>query len=210
MIRTVRKFSTHHSAFALIAGRKSAGVDMSRLQEKYKAEVVPGLMDEFKYGNIMEAPKVLKVVVNMGVGRAGQTGGEPKLLDGAIKDMTAITGQKPVVTKARKSVAAFKIREGSKVGCMVTLRGEKAYEFLDRLFSVTLARVRDFQGLNPNSFDGRGNYSFGLKEQLTFPEIEYDKIDHVRGMDIIIQTTAKNDEEAASLLRRMGMPLRKK
>lgn len=183
---------------------------MNRLQEKYKNEIVPGLMEEFKFDNIMEAPKVLKVVVNMGVGRAGQTGGEPKLLDGAIRDLTAITGQKPVITKARKSIAAFKIREGAKVGCMVTLRAEKAYEFLDRLFSVTLPRVRDFQGLNPNSFDGRGNYAFGLKEQLTFPEIEYDKIDQVRGMDIIIQTNARNDEEAAALLRRLGMPLRKK
>lgn len=183
---------------------------MNRLQEKYKNEIVPGLMDEFKFDNIMEAPKLVKVVVNMGVGRAGQTGGEPKLLDGAIRDLTAITGQKPVITKARKSIAAFKIREGAKVGCMVTLRGVKAYEFLDRLFSVTLPRVRDFQGLNPNSFDGRGNYAFGLKEQLTFPEIEYDKIDQVRGMDIIIQTNARNDEEAAALLRRLGMPLRKK
>jgi large subunit ribosomal protein L5 len=203
-------FVIRHSSFVRFAGRKSAGVDMSRLKEKYDSEVVAGLMEEFHYDNIMEAPKLVKVVVNMGVGRAGQTGGEPKLLDGAVKDLTAITGQKPVITKARKSIAAFKVREGAKVGCMVTLRGEKAYEFLDRLFSVTLARVRDFQGLNANSFDGRGNYSFGLKEQLTFPEIEYDKIDHVRGMDIIINTTARNDEEAASLLRRLGMPLAKK
>lgn len=180
----------------------------SRLREKYQAEVVPAMMQELGLANIMEAPKVIKVVVNMGVGRAGQTGGEPKLLDGAVKDMTAITGQKPVITRAKKSIAAFKIREGVKVGCMVTLRGDKAYEFLDRLFNVTLPRVRDFQGLNPNSFDGRGNYSFGLKEQLTFPEIEYDKVDQVRGMDIVIQTTARTDEEAASLLRKLGMPLR--
>lgn len=181
----------------------------SRLKEKYFSEVVPALMEEFQYGNPMRVPKLTKVIVNMGVGRAGQTGGEPKLLDGAIKDMTAITGQKPVITKSKKSIAAFKIREGAKVGCMVTLRGDIAYEFLDRLFNVTLARVRDFQGLNPDSFDGRGNYSFGMKEQLTFPEIDYDKVDQVRGMDIIITTTAQNDEEAASLLRRMGMPLRK-
>lgn len=183
---------------------------MSRLREKYEKEIVPALMEEFSYANVMMAPKMSKVVVNMGVGRAGQTGGEPKLLDGAIKDLTAITGQKPVITKSKKSIAAFKIRAGAKVGCMVTLRGDVAYEFLDRLFNVTLARVRDFQGLNPNSFDGRGNFSFGFKEQLTFPEIEYDKVDQVRGMDVIIQTTARNDEEAASMLRRLGMPLRKK
>jgi len=181
----------------------------ARMRERYQSEVVPALMQEFNYQNPMQVPKVLKVVVNMGVGRAGQTGGEPKLLDGAIKDMTAITGQKPVVTKSKRSIAAFKIRTGAKVGCMVTLRGDKAYEFLDRLFNVTLARVRDFQGLSLNSFDGRGNYSFGMKEQLTFPEIEYDRVDQVRGMDIIINTSARNDEEAASLLRRLGMPLRK-
>lgn len=181
----------------------------SRLKEKFYNEVTPALMEEFQYGNPMRVPKVTKVIVNMGVGRAGQTGGEPKLLDGAVKDLTAITGQKPVITKSRKSIAAFKVRAGAKVGCMVTLRGDKAYEFLDRLFNVTLPRVRDFQGLNPNSFDGRGNYSFGMKEQLTFPEIDYDKVDQVRGMDIIIATTAENDEEGASLLRRLGMPLRR-
>ncbi|HEY3267363.1 MAG TPA: 50S ribosomal protein L5 [Armatimonadota bacterium] len=183
---------------------------MARLQEKYQNEILPALMKEFNYSNVMQAPKLVKVVVNMGVGRAGQTGGEPKLLDAAVKDMTAITGQKPVITKSRKSIAAFKVREGAKVGCMVTLRGPKAYEFLDRLFSVTLPRVRDFQGLSLSSFDGRGNYSFGMKEQLTFPEIDYDKIDQVRGMDIVINTTARNDEEATALLRHLGMPLRKK
>lgn len=180
----------------------------ARLKERYKNEVVPALMQEFQFENPMQVPKVLKVVVNMGVGRAGQTGGEPKLLDGALRDMTAITGQKPVITMARRSIAAFKIRAGVKVGCMVTLRGEKAYEFLDRLFNVTLPRVRDFQGLALNSFDGRGNYSFGMKEQLTFPEIDYDKVDQVRGMDIVIHTSARNDQEAASMLRRLGMPLR--
>ena len=182
---------------------------VSRLKQRYAEEVVPALMQEFSFGNIMQAPKVLKVVVNMGVGRAGQTGGEPKLLDGAVKDLTLITGQKPVITRAKKSVAAFKIREGAKIGCMVTLRGDRAYEFLDRLFNVTLPRVRDFQGLNPNSFDGRGNYTFGMREQLTFPEINFDP-DHIRGMDITIQTSARNDQEARSLLKRLGMPLRER
>ena len=144
---------------------------MARLKDKYLNEIVPALMKEFSYSSVMQAPKLVKVVINMGVGRAGQTGGDPKLLDGALKDLTLIAGQKPIVTKAKKSVAAFKIREGAKVGCAVTLRAERAYEFLDRLFNITLPRVRDFQGLNPNSFDGRGNFSFGLKEQTIFPEI---------------------------------------
>lgn len=180
---------------------------MARLRDKYRDEIVPALIKEFNYQNVMQAPKVAKVVVNMGVGRAGQTGGEPKLLDGAVRDMTAITGQKPVITRAKKSIAAFKIRQGAKVGCCVTLRGDRAYEFLDRLFNVALPRVRDFGGLNPNSFDGRGNYSFGLKEQVTFPEIGFDP-DHVRGMDVIIHTTAPTDEEAKSLLMKLGLPLR--
>ncbi|HOC30794.1 MAG: 50S ribosomal protein L5 [Armatimonadetes bacterium] len=182
---------------------------MARLKDKYLNEIVPALMKEFGFSSVMQAPKLVKVVINMGVGRAGQTGGDPKLLDGALKDLTLIAGQKPVVTKAKKSVAAFKIREGAKVGCVVTLRAERAYEFLDRLFNIALPRVRDFQGLNPNSFDGRGNFSFGLKEQTIFPEINYDP-DQIRGMDIIIHTTARTDEEARSMLEKMGMPLRKK
>ncbi len=185
---------------------------MSRLREKYKNEVVGGLIKQFNYTNAMQVPKIDKIVVNMGVGRAGQTGaGEAsKELDGAVRDMTSITGQKPVVTRARKSIANFKLREGARIGCKVTLRGEKMYEFYDRLVNVTLARIRDFQGISPNSFDGRGNFAMGMKEQLVFPEIDYDKIDKVRGMDIIICTTAKTDEEARGLLKAMGMPFRTK
>ena len=183
---------------------------MARLKEKYKSEVIAALVQQFNYKNIMEVPKLDKIVVNMGVGKAGQTGGDAKELDGAVRDMAAITGQKPVVTRARKSIANFKLREGSKVGCKVTLRAEKMYEFYDRLVNVTLARIRDFQGVSPNSFDGRGNYALGMKEQLTFPEIDYDKIDKVRGMDIIICTTATNDEEARGLLKLMGMPFKAK
>ena len=166
-------------------------------------------MKDLALENVMEVPKVLKVVLNMGVGRAGQTGGEPKLLDGAVKDLTLIAGQKPVITRARKSIAAFKIRAGAKIGAMVTLRGDRAYEFLDRLFNITLPRVRDFQGLNPNSFDGRGNYSFGMREQIVFPELNFDP-DHVRGLDVIINTSARNDQEARALLTKLGMPLRQK
>lgn len=183
---------------------------MSRLKETYSSDVIPGLMKQFSYTNIMQVPKIDKIVVNMGVGRAGQTGaGEAsKELDGAVRDMTTITGQKPVVTKARKSIANFKLREGARIGCKVTLRGNKMYEFYDRLVNVTLARIRDFQGISPNSFDGRGNFAMGLKEQLVFPEIDYDKIDKVRGMDIIVCTTARTDEEARALLKALGMPFR--
>src|SRR4029079_15543164 len=170
---------------------------MARMKDKYRNDTVPAMMKEFNYKNIMQVPHLEKVVVNMGVGTAVQ---DPKTLDAAVRDMTAITGQKPVITRARRSIAAFKIREGMRIGCKVTLRGERMYEFLDRLFNVAIPRVRDFQGLNPNSFDGRGNSALGLKEQLVFPEIDYDKIDRVRGMDIIINTTARNDEEARSLL----------
>ena len=185
---------------------------MSRLKEKFTNEVTPNLIKHFSYTNIMQVPKIDKIVVNMGVGRAGQVGaGEAsKELDGAVKDMTTITGQKPVVTRARKSIANFKLREGARIGCKVTLRGEKMYEFYDRLVNVTLARIRDFQGISPNSFDGRGNFAMGLKEQLVFPEIDYDKIDKVRGMDIIVCTTARTDEEARELLKAMGMPFRPK
>ena len=180
---------------------------MARLKDRYKEEILPAMMQEFGYANVMMAPKLEKIVLNMGVGAALT---DPKALDGAVRDMTAITGQRPVVTKAKKSIAAFKIREGMRIGCKVTLRGERMYEFLDRLVNVAIPRIRDFQGLNPNSFDGRGNYSLGLKEQLVFPEIDYDRIDRVRGMDVIINTTAKSDEEARSLLRALGFPFRER
>jgi large subunit ribosomal protein L5 len=177
------------------------------LKERFKNEVVPALMQEMSYGNIMQVPRLEKVVVNMGVGTAVQ---DPKTLDGAVRDMTAITGQKPVVTRARRSIAAFKIRAGMRIGCMVTLRGERMYDFLDKLFNVTLPRVRDFGGISPNSFDGHGNFAMGMKEQLTFPEIEYDRVDRTRGMDIVIATTARTDEEARALLKAMGLPFRER
>ena len=177
---------------------------MARLKDRYKAEVAPNLIKQFNYKNVMQAPKLDKIVINMGVGRAGQTNGDAKELDGAVRDMTAIAGQKPLVTRARKSVANFKLRQGSRVGCKVTLRGERMYEFFDRLVNATLPRIRDFQGISPNSFDGRGNFAMGMKEQLVFPEIDYDKIDKVRGMDIIICTTATTDEEARACSKRWG------
>lgn len=176
---------------------------MSRLKEKYVNEVIPGVQERFKYKNVMEVPKLEKIVVNMGVGEAKEN---PKAIDAAVKDMTAIVGQKPVVTKAKKSVAAFKLREGMNIGCKVTLRGQRMYEFADKLFNIALPRVRDFRGVPANSFDGRGNYSLGLKEQLIFPEIVYDEIDKIRGMDITFVTTAKTDEEAKELLKQLGMP----
>ena len=176
---------------------------MSRLQEKYTKEIAPALMTKFGYKSPMQIPKLEKIVINIGMSDAKDN---PKVIDAACSDLAAITGQKPVVTKARKSVANFKLREGMNIGCKVTLRGEKMYEFLDRLFNVALPRVRDFRGINPNSFDGRGNYSLGVKEQLIFPEIDYDKIDKIRGMDIIVVTTAKTDEEAKELLTLMGAP----
>ncbi|MFZ5645229.1 MAG: 50S ribosomal protein L5 [Bacillota bacterium] len=178
---------------------------MSRLKEKYQNEVVKAMMEKFNYSNVMQVPKLEKVVVNVGVGEAIQNS---KSLDAALGDITIITGQRPVVTKAKKSIAAFKLREGMKIGCKVTLRGNRMYEFVDKLFNIALPRVRDFRGVSPKSFDGRGNYSMGVKEQLIFPEIEYDKIDKVRGMDIIFVTTANSDEEARELLRLMGMPFR--
>ncbi len=183
---------------------------MARLKEAYKTKIVPGLLKQFEYGNIMQVPRLEKIVLNMGVGQAGQTGGDSKLLDNAMRDMAIVSGQKPSVSRARKSVSNFKIRAGARVGCKVTLRGERMYEFLDRLISIALPRVRDFQGINPNSFDGRGNFAMGVKEQLIFPEIDYDKIDKVRGMDIIICTTARTDEEARALLKAFGMPFREK
>ncbi|MCL6638768.1 MAG: 50S ribosomal protein L5 [Firmicutes bacterium] len=178
---------------------------MARLKDKYLNEVVPAMMQKFGYKNIMQVPKLEKVVVNMGLGEAIQNS---KIIDSAVSDLMTITGQRPVVTKAKKSIAAFKLRAGMTVGAKVTLRGERMYEFVDKLFNIALPRVRDFRGISPKSFDGRGNYSLGIREQLIFPEIEYDKIDKVRGMDIIFVTTAKTDEEARELLRLMGMPFR--
>ena len=175
----------------------------TRLKEKFSNEVAQAMMQKFGYRNVMEIPKVEKVVINMGVGEAV---GNPKVLDAAVNDMTIIAGQKPVVTRAKKSIAAFKIREGMPIGAKVTMRGERMYQFLDKLFNISLPRVRDFRGVSPKAFDGRGNYTLGIKEQLIFPEIEYDKIDKIRGMDIIIVTTAKSDEEARELLKLMGMP----
>ena len=179
---------------------------MSRLKEQYQNEIVDAMIKKFGYKNIMEVPKLDKVVINMGVGEAKDNA---KLLESAIADMEKIAGQKAVVTRAKNSVANFKIREGMPIGCKVTLRGEKMYEFVDRLINLALPRVRDFRGVNPNAFDGRGNYALGIKEQLIFPEIEYDKIDKVRGMDVIITTTAKTDEEARELLRMFNMPFKK-
>ena len=179
---------------------------MSRLREQYQTEIVDQMTKKFGYKNVMEVPKLVKIVVNMGVGEAKENA---KVLDSAVTDMQTITGQKAVVTKAKKAVANFKIREGMPIGCKVTLRGERMYEFLDRLVNLALPRVRDFRGVSADSFDGRGNYALGIREQLIFPEIEYDKIDKVRGMDIIVVTTAKTDEEARELLRLFNMPFAK-
>ena len=179
---------------------------MARLKEMYNNEIVDAMTKKFAYQNIMQVPKLEKIVVNMGVGEAKENS---KILDSAIADLEKITGQKAVTTKAKNSVANFKIREGMPIGCKVTLRGEKMYEFLDRLVNLALPRVRDFRGVNPNAFDGRGNYALGIKEQLIFPEIEYDKVDKVRGMDIIVVTTAETDEEARELLAQFGMPFKK-
>lgn len=176
-----------------------------RLKKVYKDTVLPKLMEEFKYTTVMEAPRLVKVVINMGTGNPDK---DPKSLENSIRDMTLITGQKPIATLAKKAISNFKLREGMKVGCKVTLRGARAYHFLDKLATVVLPRIRDFQGLSPNSFDGRGNYALGLKEQLVFPEIPYDTFDKLRGMDIVICTTAKTDNEARVFLKSMGMPIR--
>ena len=186
------------------SGRKRR--TLSRLKEQYQNEIVDAMIKKFGYKNIMEVPKLDKVVINMGVGEAKENA---KVLESAIADMEKIAGQKAVVTRAKNSVANFKIREGMPIGCKVTLRGEKMYEFVDRLINLALPRVRDFRGVNPNAFDGRGNYALGIKEQLIFPEIEYDKIDKVRGMDVIFVTTAKTDEEARELLKQFNMPFAK-
>ena len=179
---------------------------MSRYRDLYNDTIVDAMTKKFGYKNIQEVPKLDKIVVNMGVGEAKENA---KLLDSAVGDLEKITGQKPIITKAKKSVANFKVREGMAIGCKVTLRGERMYEFADRLINLALPRVRDFRGVNPNAFDGRGNYALGIKEQLIFPEIEYDKIDKVRGMDVIIVTTAKTDEEARALLTMFNMPFEK-
>ncbi|NLY74240.1 MAG: 50S ribosomal protein L5 [Firmicutes bacterium] len=178
---------------------------MSRLKQKYLKEVVPGLKKKFEYANVMQIPQVKKVIINMRVGEATQ---DAKAIDSAVNDLTVISGQKPVVTKAKKSIAAFKVRTGMPIGCKVTLRGERMYFFLDKLFNIALPRIRDFRGTSPKSFDGRGNYTLGVRDQLIFPEINYDKVDKLRGMDIVIVTSAKTDEEAFELLKLMGMPFR--
>jgi large subunit ribosomal protein L5 len=175
----------------------------ARLQETYKKDVFPALMEKFKYNNVMEVPKLEKITINIGLGEAKDN---PKLLETAAEELALISGQKPVITKARKSIANFKVREGMAIGTKVTLRGDRMYEFADKFFSIALPRVRDFKGVSRNSFDGRGNYAMGIKEQLIFPEIEYDKIDKIKGMDIVFTTTAKTDEEAMALLELLGMP----
>jgi large subunit ribosomal protein L5 len=179
---------------------------LNRIKEQYENEIVEAMIKKFQYKNKMAVPKLEKIVINMGVGEAKDNA---KVLEGAVKDLQIIAGQKPILTKARKSIANFKLREGMPIGCKVTLRGDRMYEFADRLINLALPRVRDFHGVNPNAFDGRGNYALGLKEQLIFPEIEYDKVDKIRGMDVIIVTTANTDEEARELLKLFGMPFRK-
>lgn len=178
----------------------------SRLKEKYTNEVVPFLVERFKYKNIMQVPRLEKIVLNMGLGSSKEN---PKAIESAVKELETITGQRPIVTKARKSIANFKLREGMNVGVKVTLRGEKMYDFLDKFMNISLPRVRDFRGISSKSFDGRGNYAVGIKEQLIFPEIEYDMVDQIRGMDIVVVTTANTDEEAKELLDKMGMPFKK-
>jgi len=180
---------------------------MNRLKEKYLKEIVPALTEEFGYTTIMQVPKVDKIVINMGVGEAIQ---DPKALEEAVAELTQIAGQKPVITKARKSIANFKLREGMNIGCKVTLRGERMYEFLDKLVSISLPRVRDFHGVSATAFDGRGNYTLGIREQLIFPEINFDKVNKTRGMDIVVVTTAQTDDEGRALLRKLGMPFERK
>lgn len=179
---------------------------MGRLKEKYENEVIPALVDQFKYTSVMQVPSIQKIVINMGVGEAVHNS---KVLDSAVEDLTALSGQKPVITRAKKSIAAFKLREGVAIGAKVTLRKDRMYDFLDKLIAVALPRVRDFRGISKKAFDGRGNYTLGIREQLIFPEIDYDKIDKVRGMDIVIVTSAKTDEEASALLTMLGMPFAK-
>lgn len=179
---------------------------MNRLKEKYRKEITPSLMEKFNYSSIMETPKISKIVINIGAGDAVQN---PKVLDNAVEDLTQITGQKPVVTRAKKSIATYKLRAGMPIGCKVTLRGKRMYDFLDKLITIALPRVRDFRGVNPKGFDGRGNYTLGVKEQLIFPEINYDKVGKIRGMDIVIVTSANTDQEAFELLKQFGMPFKR-
>jgi large subunit ribosomal protein L5 len=188
-----------------IARPSSAASVKPRLKERYRAEIAPAMRQDFSYGNVMQVPGLVKIVVNMGVGEAAR---DSKLIEGAIRDLAAITGQKPQVTKARKSIAQFKLREGMPIGCHVTLRGDRMWEFLDRLLSVALPRIRDFRGLSPKQFDGKGNYTFGLTEQSMFHEIDQDRIDRVRGMDITVVTTASTDDEGRALLRHLGFPFK--
>ncbi|MBI3946816.1 MAG: 50S ribosomal protein L5 [Armatimonadetes bacterium] len=178
---------------------------MARLKERYKEQIVPALMKEFQYGNVMQVPKLEKIVINMGVGQATQNA---KLLDSAVAELTAIAGQKPIIRRAKKSIAAFKLRAGNAIGTKVTLRGERMYEFLDRLVNIALPRIRDFGGVPPQAFDGHGNYSLGLRDQTVFPEIDYSTVERVRGMDVTVVTTARMDDEARALLRHFGMPFR--
>jgi large subunit ribosomal protein L5 len=179
---------------------------VARLEERYKADIVPTLMNDFQYGNVMQVPKLVKVVINIGLGESIQNA---KAIDAAVNDLSLISGQKPVVTRAKKSIAAFKLRAGMPIGAMVTLRGQRMYEFVDRLTSAAMPRIRDFRGVSPNSFDGRGNYTLGLREQLMFPEIDYDRIDKTRGLEVSFVTTARNDEEGRRLLQLLGMPFAK-
>jgi large subunit ribosomal protein L5 len=179
---------------------------MNRLLEKYRNEITPALMEKFNYSSIMESPKISKIVINIG---AGDAVANPKVLDDAVNELTLITGQKPLVTRAKKSIATFKLREGMPIGCKVTLRGDRMYDFFDKLVTIALPRVRDFRGVNPKGFDGRGNYTLGIKEQLIFPEINYDKVSKIRGMDIVFVTTANTDQEAFELLKLFGMPFRR-
>jgi large subunit ribosomal protein L5 len=181
----------------------SEAAKMARLKDRYREEIVPALVQEFSYGNVMQTPKLQKIVLNIGLGEAVNNA---RAIDAAVGDLTAITGQKPVVTRAKRSIAAFKLREGMPIGAMVTLRGSRMYEFLDRLISIALPRIRDFRGVSPNSFDGRGNYTLGLREQLMFPEIDYDRIDKTRGLELSLVTSARNDEEGRRLLALLGMP----
>ena len=185
----------------------SSDVEIPRLKRKYREQIVPALQEEFKYANVMQIPGLTKIVVNMGVGEAAR---DSKIIDGAVRDLTVITGQKPTITRARKSIAQFKLRAGQPIGAYATVRGDRMWEFLDRLISIALPRIRDFRGLSPKQFDGNGNYTFGLTEQSVFHEIDADSIDRVRGMDITVVTTAKTDEEARSLLKQLGFPFKEK
>jgi large subunit ribosomal protein L5 len=197
--------STRASKKATSPAARQAAAPKPRLQERYEQEIMPALQKEFAYDNVMRTPALHKIVINIGMGEAIQN---PKTMEAAERDLTTITGQHPVQTKAKRSVAAFKLREGMKIGVMVTLRGRRMYDFMDKLMNVALPRLRDFQGVSPDSFDGRGNYTLGLKEQLVFPEVEYDSIDKVRGMEVTIVTTARTDEEGRRLLQLLGMPFR--